>query len=410
MDFTHLQQHYHELMDYIEKEGYTESYIRRIHEDIKWILKNEKYKSWKSYIDMYNDRVHKSESKLYKKNHRIAFGAIQQFDLYGEFPNRRIKNCFIKRGNYYQLIPEFKELIDFYMESDKLRGLKEQTIYGNASATSTFLCAMQKKGIQSLDCINEEDVLSFFLDIEGKISKCSSYKKQIAAVFKTGIGWKEKECEILLAYLPPIRPKRKNIQFLTSEEVESIHALFDDKNSGLSLRDRAIGKLLFFTGMRACDIAEMELCSINWDADEIHFPQQKTGQPLVLPLTATIGNSIYDYLVNERPKSNDNHLFLSEIYPHYPFKASAVWHQAAKIYKAASLRQKKGDRRGTHLFRHNVATSFLGNGISCPVISQTLGHSDPHSLDPYIHADLVHLKECALTIEAFPVSEGVFCP
>jgi len=410
MNFTHLQQYYQELLNFLKKEGYTESYIRRIQENIYWILKNEKHKTWLSYLDIYNDRVQKSESTLYKKNHRIAFGAIQQFDLHGEYPNRKIKNCFIKRGAYNQLIPEFRELIDFYKASDKLRGLKESTIYGNASAASSFLYAMQKRGMKSLGCIGEEDVLSFFLDREGNVSKCSSYKKQIAAVLRAGTDWKEKECRILLAYLPPIRPKRKNIQYLTSEEVESIHAQLDDRNSGLSLRDRAIGKLLFFTGIRACDIAGMELGSIDWDADEIHFSQQKTGQPLVLPLTVTIGNSIYDYLLNERPESNDNHLFLGTVYPHYPFEAGAVWHQAAKIYKAASLRQEKGDRRGTHLFRHNVATSFLSSGIPRPVISQTLGHTNPHSLDPYLHADLVHLKECALSIEAFPVIEGVFCP
>lgn len=395
--------------NYLKKEGYSESYIRRVRENIHWILKNEKNKSWQSYLDVYHDRVHKSESKGYKKNHRTAFGAIQQFDLYKEYPNRRIKNRFIKRGAYYQLIPEFKELIDFYREADKLRGIKEHTICGNVSAASCFFYAMQKKGIQSFDYINEEDVLSFFLDSEGKISKCSSYKKKIAAVFKAGIGCKVKGCQTLLAYLPPIRPKRKNIQFLTPEEVECIHVLLDDENCKLSLRDRAIGKLLLFTGIRACDIAGMELSSIDWVADEIHFTQQKTEQPLVLPLTAIIGNSIYDYLVNERPKSNDTHLFLSEIYPYYPFKAGAVWNQAAKIYKAASLRQKKGDRRGTHLFRYNVATSLLGSGIPRPVISQTLGHLDPHSLDPYIHADIVHLKECALSIESLPVGEEVFC-
>ena len=410
MNFTHLQQDYQELLIFLKKEGYTESYIRRIQENIHWILKNEKHKTWLSYLDIYNDRVQKSESTLYKKNHRIAFGAIQQFDLHGEYPNRKIKNCFIKRGAYNQLIQEFRELIDFYKASDKLRGLKESTIYGNASAASSFLYAMQKRGMKSLGCIGEEEVLSFFLDREGNVSKCSSYKKQIAAVLRAGTDWKEKECQILRAYLPPIRPQRKNIQFLTSEEVESIHALLDDRNSGLSLRDRAIGKLLFFTGIRACDIAGMELGSIDWDADEIHFSQQKTGQPLVLPLTATVGNSIYDYLLNERPESSDNHLFLGTVYPHYPFEAGAVWHQAAKLYKATSLRQKKGDRRGTHLFRHNVATSFLGSGIPRPVISQTLGHASPHSLDPYLHADLVHLKECALSIEAFPVREEVFCP
>lgn len=53
-------------------------------------------------------------------------------------------------------------------------------------------------------------------------------------------------------------------------------------------------KLLLFTRLRACNIAEMELAYIDWEADEIRLPQQKTDQPLTLPLTAVIGNSIYE--------------------------------------------------------------------------------------------------------------------
>ena len=408
MDFTHLRQHYDELLSYLKNDGYTQSYIRRIQEDIRWVLKNEKDKSWQSYVDIYNDRVLRTESKHYKKNKRISFGAIERFDMYGEYPNRKPKNCFIKRGAYYQLIPEFKELRDFYKQADKLRGLKTHTIEGNASGAASFLYAMQNKGLRSLASIEEGDALSFFLDDNGVLSRSSGYKKQIAAVFKAGTGWKENECRRILVYLPRIRPKRKNIQFFTDKEVEAIHASLDNEATELSLRDRAICKLLFFTGMRACDIVEMGRDSIDWYADEIRLPQQKTGAPLILPLTAAIGNSIFDYMTNERPKSSDTHLFLGELYPHYPLESGAVWHISAKIYSAAAIRQDKGARRGTHLFRHNVATSFLGSGVPRPVISQTLGHLDPFSLDPYLHADLPHLKECALSIEAFPVSEEVF--
>jgi integrase len=408
MDFTHLQQDYNNLLSYLEGDGYTQSYIRRIKENIRWILKNGRSRPWKSYIDIYNERVSQSKSEQYKQNQRIAFGAIQQFDLYGEYPNRRTKNCFIKRGAYYHLVPEFKELIDFYKQADILRGLKIHTIKGNASGAASFLYAVQNKGLKNLASIEEEDVLSFFLDDNGVLSKSSGYKKQIAAVFKAGISWKESECSRILAYLPRIRPKRKNIQFLTREEVEAIYASLYDEAAELSLRDRAICNLLFFTGMRACDIAAMECNSIDWDADEICLPQQKTGASLILPLTPTIGNSIFDYITNERPKSGDTHLFLGKLYPYYPLEAGAVWHISAKIYSMAAIRQDKGARRGTHLFRHNVATSFLSSGIPRPVISQTLGHLDPISLDPYLHADLPHLKECALSIEAFPVNEEVF--
>ena len=311
------------------------------------------------------------------------------------------------RGAYHQLIPEFKEVIDFYKASDKVCVLKENTIKGNVSGTATFLYEMQKKGITRLDHISEDDVLSFFLDSEGNLSKCSSYKKQIAAVLKVAAEWKKDECRLLIAYLPEIRPKRKNVQFLTPEEAAELRAILNDEETGLSLRDRAIGTLLFFTGIRPCDIAEMEYSAIDWETDEIRLSQQKTGAPLILPLTAAIGNSIHDYIVNERPQSSDPHLFLGELYPHRPFSAGAIWPISAKFYKAASLRQSKDDRRGTHLFRYNVATSFLCNGVPRPVISQALGHTDPLSLDTYLHADILHLRECALSIEAFPVSEEV---
>ena len=51
---------------------------------------------------------------------------------------------------------------------------------------------------------------------------------------------------------------------------------------------------------------------------------------------------------------------------------------------------------------------MLENGVQQPVISKTLGHSSPQSLEAYLSADFVHLKECALGIETFPVAKGVF--
>jgi integrase len=409
MDFTNLREHYHKLLDYLAEDGYTESYVRRVKENVLWILRNEKHNPWQTYLDVYEARIQKSYSKLYKKNLRQALTAIQQFDLYEEYPNRRPKNCLIKRGAYHQLIPEFREVIDYYTTSAKIKHLKESTVKGSASNTASFFYEMQKKGLYNLGCISEDDVLCFFSDSDGNLSKCSSYKKNIAAVLRIAVGWREDECIRLLTYLPQIRPRRKNIQFLTPEEIEAIRSAVDDENSGLSLRNRAIGKLLLFTGIRGCDIAEMKRDFIDWDADEIRIPQQqKTSQPLVLPLTAIIGNSILDYLENERPDSAEDHLFLGELYPHYPFKAKAVWYQSSKIYKAASIRQEEGDRRGTHLFRHNVATSLLDNGVPRPVITETLGQSDPVSLNPYLHTAFAHLKGCALSIDGFSVGEGVF--
>lgn len=51
-------------------------------------------------------------------------------------------------------------------------------------------------------------------------------------------------------------------------------------------------------------MAGLTLDAIDWDGDLIYITQQKTEFPLELPLTAVVGNAIYDYLTSERPQRN----------------------------------------------------------------------------------------------------------
>lgn len=110
----------------------------------------------------------------------------------------------------------------------------------------------------------------------------------------------------------------------------------------------------------------------------------------------------------ERPLSEEAYIFLCRAEPYGPLPRGSLWDAVSKVYRAAGVRQGKGERQGTHLFRHHVASALAGNGIARPVISETLGHTDPKSLDAYLSADIQHLREYALSIEPFPVSGEVF--
>ena len=67
-----------------------------------------------------------------------------------------------------------------------------------------------------------------------------------------------------------------------------------------------------------------------------------------------------------------------------------------------------GKQTGVRLFRHNLATSLLESGVVTKVITEILGHTSPLSLNPYIDADIIHLRECGLDITSFPVRKEVF--
>jgi integrase len=152
----------------------------------------------------------------------------------------------------------------------------------------------------------------------------------------------------------------------------------------------------------------MTLDAVDWENDRIHFHQQKTGVPLELPLSAMVGNAIYDYLSSGRPDSGERHLFLCLTRPFTPLDSRSIGNITGKIMKEAGIRQFPGMRKGAHIFRHHMASALLGNGIPQPVISRALGHTAPDSLEPYLRADFIHLKECALDIANFPVAGEVF--
>ena len=120
-----------------------------------------------------------------------------------------------------------------------------------------------------------------------------------------------------------------------------------------------------------------------------------------------MGNAIYDYLESERPDTGCPRLFLTETHPFSPLSTQGIANIVTKICRIAGVRQNPGDRKGTHIFRHNLASSMLENSVPQPVIIQTLGHTAPDSLEPYLRADFVHLKECALSVEQFPLAKEV---
>lgn len=141
------------------------------------------------------------------------------------------------------------------------------------------------------------------------------------------------------------------------------------------MRDRAIGMLLFFTGIRGCDISCMKFSDIDWEKEEIRIIQQKTANGLILPMSAAVGNAIYDYVTAERPSSEEPYIFLCRTKPYSPLSRGSVWKAVSKVYGAAGIRQGEGEHQGTHLFRHHVASALVGKGIARPVITHQFRHA-----------------------------------
>lgn len=405
MDLQHLKEHQEELFSFMECKGYSKRYIQNLKLEINRILKKAGSNNWYSYADIYNDYLLLQYSDKHLKQKRTMLGVLEQFDVHGIFPGGRQRHALVGESSYHQLKPEFRELIDFYCLHEQKRGKKESTIHCEAQNAASFLLSMQGRGAECLGRITEDDVLSFFLSEDGAILRGYSCKTKMAAVLKVGIKWNESECRRILNWLPALHQSRKNIQYLTEGEIKAVRNTLDEE--GVSLRNKAVILLLLFTGLRGCDIAGLTFESIDWQAERITITQKKTAIPLELPLSAIVGNAIYDYISEERPDTGERFLFLSENFPYSPVDSGCIAGIVSKVFQMAGIRQNAGDRKGTHIFRHNLASSMLENGVPQPVISRTLGHTAPESLEPYLRADFIHLKECALSVRSFPLAKEV---
>lgn len=406
MDLRNLRDTYPLLLSYMEAESYSKQYIQYIEKDILWIISESSHYTWRSYDDIYQTYVDKWSNKTTLSHKKRRLLVIERFDLESKMPNG-LKHAH-KSSAYDSLSAEFKDFIDTYRNLKGL-GYSKNYLKSTSYMVCSFLLDLQNKEINSFESVTEESVLDVFSS-DGKICRSYNFKYTVEFAFKTCLPfYGDGICSRMLSYLPALPHVKKNVQYLTKEEMWCIKSVLE-KDTTLSLQNKAICLLALYTGMRSSDICSLTFKSIDWDNDLIRIKQQKTGVALVLPLRAVVGNAIFDYITKERPKSSADTIFLTVNAPYRRLHSSNLNAICVSIMGKAGIRQNPGDRKGMHLFRHYLATSLLGYGVEQPIISSTLGHQSPSSLAPYLSADFTHLKECALSIERFPVRKEVFQP
>lgn len=408
LDMIYLQNHLGELLSYMEQHDYSESSIRRLRFIANRVIVLSRTIEWNSYDDILAWYVLQNHKRSYMKGVIEVLGILEAFHNRHEMPNNRATQnrlCLIF-NNYSILNPTFQKLIDLSINIFQKRGLKPSTIAGLKSVVSTFFASMQKEGANNLENISSDMILQYFAPYTANKAGIGILYR-LRTFFATILPF-DAQCARILNSLPSLNPGRKNIQYLTEAESNAFCNALRDFNNGLSFKTRAIGTILFYTGLRKSDIINLTFDSISFKNNTINICQQKTGQLLELPLSPIVGNAIYDYCVNERPVCDECYLFVGKYAPHRKNGVGSVTNAIESIMKKAKIRQQPGDRKGSHIFRHRAATEMISNNISPAVVSHTLGHSSPTSLDSYLYADVVHLRECALSIEKFPLAEEVF--
>jgi integrase/recombinase XerD len=158
-------------------------------------------------------------------------------------------------------------------------------------------------------------------------------------------------------------------------------------------RDYAILLLLARLGLRASEVAFLELDDLNWEGGQVTV-RGKRGARAALPVPADVGAAIVAYLRDGRPRSACRRVFLRAHAPCCGFAGpSAI---ACVVRDALERAGGSAPTKGAHQFRHGLATQRLRRGASLTEIGEVLRHRSPETTTIYAKVDLDALRTLAL--------------
>jgi integrase len=272
------------------------------------------------------------------------------------------------------------------------RGLAPATRDAYGRVARGYLVFLESRGINCLDAADGGSVLGFLESLSGRWAKSSLF--WVVSNFRPFLAFTGRTDLVDAAGLAGVRRSHVILPVLNDDdEVQVIQACASEV---VSARDAAITLLALTTGLRACDIVGLRLGDIDWRARTAEIVQQKTNNPLTVPLTALLVANLADYVLDDRPDSPDDHVFLRCLAPHTRLADHAsIYRVITEVFRKAGATDVKA---GTRLLRHNAASRLLRAAVPLPTISAVLGHASPESTNLYMSVDRDRLLECVLDV------------
>lgn len=187
---------------------------------------------------------------------------------------------------------------------------------------------------------------------------------------------------------------RKQVTFLTPDEVQ---AMLDAtaNTSGISgLRDQAIIELLFSSGLRVSELTELNRDHINTKRREF-MVRGKGQKDRAVFISQSAASAVEKYL--EAREDNIPPLFLnhsrnnitSTSGDYRRLSPRSIQRMINKYARLAGITKHVTP----HTMRHGYATDLLRNGADIRSVQTMLGHADISTTQVYTHVTDQHLRE-----------------
>lgn len=287
-------------------------------------------------------------------------------------------------------MPLENEIANFqnYMAAE--RGLADNTVISYGRDLRKFSRYLESIGVSSVQKVKKGNVIDYLISQKRDGMASNSLARSLIA---TKMFFRFLVSEAVLEDDPTEfieSPKLWRIlpETLTIQEVDRVLSL-PDMSSPDGIRNRAIMEMLYATGMRISELANLKVGDYNAGAGTV-ICHGKGSRQRMIPVGREAIASVSLYLKEGRPvflKGKESpYLFVTRLKSR--FTRAGLWKMIHGYVRKLNL-----DKRVTpHTFRHSFATHLLANGADLRVIQVMLGHASVCTTQFYTHVDKERLK------------------
>ena len=292
-----------------------------------------------------------------------------------------------------------KEVMQQYLKYLRTMGTPYYTVKGAKYGLKSLADFLESEKVYHIEDITrdvleeyQEDI-AFRLTAKGTLLTLSTQEKLIVIVRNFGRYLKEKDFLLYnpAEYLkPPRRSQKLPKAILSPDEMKKL-VQTPDRHTRQGYRDRMILEILYDTGMRRSELANLKITDLDLKSGYVCIRSGKGDKDRVVPLSQRVCETVHNFIVFVRPdyiKAEDpGYLILNRsgnrMVPNGVYVVVRRIGESSKIKKHIT----------THTLRHTCATHMLKNGAPIRHIQEMLGHASLESTQVYTRVTINDLKE-----------------
>lgn len=188
--------------------------------------------------------------------------------------------------------------------------------------------------------------------------------------------------------------EKKLPEYLTESEIETILMQVGIDQSLAGIRNKLIMYLLYVSGMRVTELAELSVSHIQFETGLVTVTGKGDKQrviPLIIPIMEMIRNYVQTFHAELQRKWGITTDLLFPIRYGKRIKSISrqnIWAIVKKVCTHAGIRRTISP----HTFRHSLATHMLQKGADIRSLQLLLGHESIATVQIYTHVDTSYVR------------------